>query len=56
MEGLSKKKKLLLFFTRHGERADKELNKNFFKSLISCDPFLTANGCQQGYKVGIKIG
>jgi hypothetical protein len=44
METKNTKKRLLVFFTRHGERADQGINKNLLKNIISCDPELTDNG------------
>ena len=46
---------MLLFFVRHGERADKTLNMSLFSNLINCDPYLTPNGKQQAYDVGKKV-
>ena len=50
-----KSKRLLIFFVRHGERADQTLNTKFIQNIISCDPYLTEQGKSQGHEVGKMI-
>jgi hypothetical protein len=46
---------ILLFFSRHGERADKKFGMAVLSNLISCDPYLTEDGKMEAYDVGKKM-
>ena len=49
------KKKILLFFTRHGERNDKILNSDLVQNFMSNDPTISENGKTNAVKLGAYI-
>lgn len=56
MEGpQSQKKKILLFFTWHGERSDKIMGSSLIKNMISNDPTITDSGKNNASHLGTKI-
>ena len=46
---------ILLFFSRHSERADKKVGTPKFSDLITCDPYLTEEGKDLAIQVGNKM-
>lgn len=51
----SEKLSLLIFFTRHGERADQALDYSMFRRSNDIDPALTTDGKLQAIEAGRKI-
>ena len=45
---------ILLFFSRHGERADRSYSEDT-DGMIRCDPYITDQGKMEAFNIGKKI-